>query len=206
MIMAKTEATKGFLLVLMQPPPSLEDEFNAWYDTEHLAERLAVPGFETALRFVCIDGHPRYLAMYDLTHFGVLETEAYRRVGYDRASPWTRRVTSRVRIYRSAGEQIYSSGDSVTKRASRVRLLRFRGLKRSDAEEIVARMRTAYAGLPEVSQVRVLAYDTGLDSQGEGFDYLGLVEARAPITAPLDVSVFGVHADALDLVNTYAPY
>ena len=150
----------------MQPPPSLEDEFNAWYDTEHLAERLAVPGFETALRFVCIDGHPRYLAMYDLTHFGVLETEAYKSVGYDRASPWTKRVTSRVRIYRSAGDQIYSSGGGVTKRASRIRLLRFRDLKTGDGDVIIAGMRKAYEGLPEVSQVRVLAYDTGPDTKG----------------------------------------
>lgn len=197
----RTGAAKGFLLVLMQPPQSLEDEFNAWYDTEHLAERLAVPGFETALRFVCIDGHPRYLAMYDLTHFGVLESEAYQRVGFDRASPWTKRVTSRVRIYRSAGEQIYTNGGGMTKRASRVRLLRFRGLRKSDGEAIVAGLRTAYEGLPEVSQVRVLAYDTGTV-----IDYLGFVEARAPITAPLDLKVFGTHADALDMVNTYTPY
>ena len=202
----RTGAAKGFLLVLMQPPPSLEDEFNAWYDTEHLAERLAVPGFETALRFVCIDGHPRYLAMYDLTHFGVLESEAYQRVGFDRASPWTKRVTSRVRIYRSAGEQIYTNGGGVTKRASRIRLLRFRGLEKSDGEAIIAGMRKAYEGLPEVSQVRVLAYDNSSDGKGGSFDYLGFVEAHAPITAPLDVKLFGAHADALDLVNTYAPY
>jgi len=25
-----------------------------------------VPGFETGIRFVCLSGHPRYLAMYDL--------------------------------------------------------------------------------------------------------------------------------------------
>lgn len=199
--MAKPEEKKGFLLVLMQPPPSLEDEFNAWYDTEHLAERLAVPGFETALRFVCIDGHPRYLAMYDLTNFGVLESDAYKSVGYDRASPWTKRVTSRVRIYRSAGDQIYSNGDGVTKRASRVRLLRFRDLRKSEGEAIVSGMRKAYEGLPEVSQVRVLAYDTG-----SSFDYLGFVEARAPITATLDLKAFGTHAGALDMVNTYAPY
>ncbi len=59
-------ANKGFLLVLMQPPPAFEDEFNAWYDTEHIPERVAVPGFETGIRFVCIDGAPKYLAVYDL--------------------------------------------------------------------------------------------------------------------------------------------
>ena len=38
---------KGFLLVLMQPPPAFEEEFNAWYDAEHIPERCATPGFET---------------------------------------------------------------------------------------------------------------------------------------------------------------
>ena len=137
-------ANKGFLLVLMQCPPSLEDEFNAWYDTEHLPERLAVPGFETALRFVCLDGHPRYLAMSDLTHFGVLETEAYKRVAYDRSSPWTKRVTSRVKVYRSAGDQIYAGHGGITRRAARVRLLRFRDLKKTDGEVIVAAVRKAH--------------------------------------------------------------
>lgn len=204
--MTAKSANKAFLLVLMQPPPSLEDEFNAWYDTEHLAERLAVPGFETALRFVCIDGHPRYLAMYDLTHFDVLQSEAYKSVGYERASPWTKRVTSRVRIYRSAGNQIYSSGEGVTKRASRIRLLRFRGLRKTDGEAIISGLRKAYEGLPEVSQLRVLAYDTSADAPGGGFDFLGFVEASTPIAAPLDVKFFGAHAGALDMVNTYAPY
>ena len=194
-------AHKGFLLVLMQPPPSLEDEFNAWYDTEHLAERSAVPGFETALRFVCIDGHPRYLAMYDLTHFGVLQTDAYKRVAYDRASPWTKRVTSRVRIYRAAGDQIYEGTGGVTKRASRIRLLRFRDLGKPDGEAIIAGVRKAFETLPEVSQVRVLAHDTGA-----GVDYLGFIEAHAPITATLDLESFGAHVHALDMVNTYAAY
>ena len=89
------EMDKGFLLVLMQPPPALEEEFNAWYDTEHIPERLSVPGFETALRYVCTDGAPRYLAMYDLACPGVLDSPAYLKVGFDNASPWTKRVTSR---------------------------------------------------------------------------------------------------------------
>ena len=79
--------SKGFLLVLMQPPATLEDEFNAWYDTEHVPERVAVPGFETGLRYVCLDGFPRYLAMYDTVNPEVFDTEGYLRVSFDRASP-----------------------------------------------------------------------------------------------------------------------
>ena len=62
-------------------------------------------------------------------------------------------------------------------------------------------MRANFEGRPETLQVRVFAYDTGA-----GIDFLGFVEGRAPFVAPIDLARFGVHADALDLVNTYAPY
>ena len=192
--------SKGFLLVLMQPPPALEEEFNAWYDTEHIAERLAVPGFETALRYVCIDGAPRYLAMYDLASPGVLKSPAYLKVGFGNASPWTRRVTSRVRIYRSFGEQVYP-GTKPTGRAARVLVLRFRALPSGAQDTIVAGMRANFESRPETLQVRVFAYDTGA-----GVDFLGFVEARAALGEALNLEAFGDCRNALDLVNTYAPY
>jgi hypothetical protein len=133
-------SNKGFLLVMMQPPPAFEEEFNAWYDTEHIPERLAVPGFETGVRFVCIAGHPRYLAMYDLAKPEVLESPEYLRVAHQNFSPWTRRVTSRVRIYRSAGQQIYP-GNLITKLAARVHVLRFSGLSAGAGHDIISGMR-----------------------------------------------------------------
>ena len=193
-------ANKGFLLVLMQPPPAFEDEFNAWYDNEHVPERIAVPGFETGLRFVCIDGAPKYLAMYDLAKPEVLDSPAYLAVAGDRSSPWTKRVTSRVRIYRSAGAQVYP-GNAGTRRCARVVLLRFRALAADAQAAVIAGMRANFEGLPQTIQVRVFAYDTGT-----GIDFLGFVEARAPIEKPLDVAAFGACADARDLVNTYAAY
>jgi hypothetical protein len=191
---------KGFLLVLMQPPPGFEEEFNAWYDTEHVPERLAVPGIESGLRYVCLSGMPRYLALYDLTSPAVLETPAYLRVSFESSSPWTKRVVSRVRVYRSAGVQVYP-GDALTGRAARLLLLRFRELP-ADAETAVVRgMRAAFERRAEASKVRVLAYDTGA-----GTDFLGLVEARAPLGERLDLEALGEVAGALDLVNTYCPY
>ena len=192
--------SKGFLLVLMQPPPALEEEFNAWYDTEHIPERLAVPGFETALRYVCIDGAPRYLAMYDLAGPDVLNSPAYLKVGFGNASPWTKRVTSRVRIYRSFGQQVYP-GTKLTGRAARVLVLRFRTLPAARRDTIIAGMRANFESLPQTLQVRVFAYDTGA-----GVDFLGFVEAAAPLDGALDLEAFGEARNALDLVNTYAPY
>src|SRR5262245_61530232 len=176
---------KGFLLVLMQPPPALEEEFNAWYDTEHIPERLSVPGFETALRYVCTDGSPRYLAMYDLASADVLKSPPYLKVGFGNASPWTKRVTSRVRSYRSFGDQIYP-GTKITGRAARVLVLRFRTQPSAMRDTIIAGMRENFEALPQTLQVRVLAYDTGT-----GFDFLGLVEARAPLPAVPNLGAFG---------------
>ena len=194
-------ANKGFLLVTMQPPPALEEEFNAWYDSEHIPERLAVPGILTGLRFVAVDGHPRYLAMYDLERFEVLTSPAYLKVAYDKSSPWTRRVTGRVKVWRSAGHQVYP-GDIVTGPCARLQLLRFRGLDARAEREVVAGVRAAFESRPEVTQARVLAFDTGTG----GIDYLALVEMRAPPGAALDLKALGVHAKTLDLVNSYAPY
>ena len=189
-----------FLLVLTQPPPTLEEEFNAWYDTEHIPERLAVPGFETALRYVCIDGAPRYLAMYDMASPDVLKSPAYLKVGFGNASPWTKRVTSRVRIYRSFGEQVYP-GTKPTRRAARVLVLRFRALPSAMQDTIIAGMRANFESRPQTLQVRVFAYDTGA-----GVDFLGFVEARAALGGALNLEAFGDCGNALDLVNTYAPY
>jgi hypothetical protein len=197
--MAKS-SNKGFLLVLMHCPQNLEDEFNAWYDTEHLPERLAVPGITSAKRFVCLSGHPRYLAMYDLERPEVMDSPDYLKVAHGNSSPWTKRVTSRVQVYRSAGRQVWP-GNAVTKTCSRLTLLRFRGLGVEAERQIIAGLEANFASRPQTIQSRLLAHDTG-----KGIDWLGLVESRAPDEADLDLKPFSATADALDLVNVYAPY
>ncbi|TCK28347.1 hypothetical protein EV667_2351 [Ancylobacter aquaticus] len=193
-------ANKGFLLVLMQPPPAFEDEFNAWYDTEHVPERVAVEGFESGRRYVCGDGHPRYLAMYDMANEAVLETESYLRVSADRASPWTRRVTSRVKVYRSAGEQIFP-GDEVTVPTVRTVLLRFSATPAGLGEAVIAGAKASFAGAPGTVQLRVFAYPREV-----GTDFLVMVGLSAPGNFTFEASAFGEAAAYLDLANSYAPY
>ncbi len=193
-------ANKGFLLVTMQPPPAFEEEFNVWYDSEHIPERLAVPGVLTALRFVATDGHPKYLAMYDLENHAVMESAAYLRVAFDKSSPWTKRVTARVRPWRSAGDQIWP-GTAVTKGGARVLLVRFRGLAANAGPSIVEAARRSFEGRPETLQVRVLAFDTGK----AGTDFMVFVELKTPLATAPDLAAFGAHAERIDLVNMYAP-
>ena len=71
-------AGKGMLLTSMNIDAADEPEFNRWYDREHLEERVAIPGFLEARRYVAHDGNPKYLSLYSTETFEVLNSPAYR--------------------------------------------------------------------------------------------------------------------------------
>ena len=73
-------AGKGMLLTSMDIDASNEAEFNRWYDREHLEERVAIPGFLEARRYVAHDGNPKYLSLYSTETFEVLDSPVYRTV------------------------------------------------------------------------------------------------------------------------------
>ncbi len=83
---------RGLLLFMTDIDSAHEDEFNRWYEEEHLAERMAIPGFVTARRFRAIEGAPKYLAFYDLDSPDVLQSPAYRNISGAGKSAWTRRM------------------------------------------------------------------------------------------------------------------
>ncbi len=99
---------RGLLLTITEPPPAMEEEFNAWYDTEHLAERLAIPGFRSARRWT-LDGSSgagKYLATYELDSPAVLESPEYL-ARYNNQSPWSRRCLGKCVVFkRWACEQV----------------------------------------------------------------------------------------------------
>jgi hypothetical protein len=68
---------KGMLMTSMNIDPQHEDEFNVWYDREHLAERVAIDGFIEARRWVAEDANPKYFATYSTKSFEDLSSPAY---------------------------------------------------------------------------------------------------------------------------------
>lgn len=80
----------GLLMVWADVPADREAEFNRWYNEEHLAERLAIPGFLAGARYEAVKGGPKHLAVYELTSAAVMESAAYRKV-QDNPSAWTQR-------------------------------------------------------------------------------------------------------------------
>jgi hypothetical protein len=99
---------RGLLLTLTEPPPAMEEEFNAWYDEEHLPERLAIPGFRSATRWVADvpAGQGKYLATYELESAAVLQSATYL-ARFRNQSPWSRRCLGKAVVFkRWACEQV----------------------------------------------------------------------------------------------------
>ena len=93
---------------MTEPPLAMEEEFNAWYDSEHLPERLAIAGFRAARRWVAdvAPGEGKYLATYELDCAAVLQSSAYLE-RFANATPWTRRCLGRCVVFkRWACEQV----------------------------------------------------------------------------------------------------
>ena len=68
------------LVVMMEVDPAHEDEFNRWYNDEHLPERLEIPGYVSARRFKLEEGEGvlRYLCIWELEDGSPLQSEAYK--------------------------------------------------------------------------------------------------------------------------------
>ena len=99
--------SKGLLFASFDRSPAQEDEFNDWYDLEHIPERLRVPGFINAQRWVGEENPKIAVATYDLDSHAVLRCPEYLAVGYGNASVWTKRVTNIARrILRFEGSQV----------------------------------------------------------------------------------------------------
>ena len=56
----------GLLMVWCDVPEDREEEFDRWYNEEHIAEILTVPGVLNAARYEAVKGGPKHLAVYEL--------------------------------------------------------------------------------------------------------------------------------------------
>jgi hypothetical protein len=71
-------AGKGMLLTSMDIDAAHEEEFNRWYDREHLEERVAIDGFLEARRYLAHTGSPKFLFLYSTKTIEVLDSPPYR--------------------------------------------------------------------------------------------------------------------------------
>jgi hypothetical protein len=95
-------ATKFVFLIGHEVPRNRQQEFNAWYNTEHIPTIMQVPGFVTARRFILAEREfpqwlgpggslPKYLTLYDIESEHIFETEEFKKA---HVSPWSAWVRS----------------------------------------------------------------------------------------------------------------
>jgi hypothetical protein len=72
-----TAATPGILAIFNNVAPGREGEFERWFQHEHLAERLAVPGFRLGRRYEAVAAAPRFFNFYLTQSVEVLTSPAY---------------------------------------------------------------------------------------------------------------------------------
>jgi hypothetical protein len=103
----------GVLAIWNSCAPGAEVEYEHWYRSEHLAERVAIDGFVAGWRFEAVDGAPRYFTHYETTSPDVLFSDAYL-VRVNDPTPLTRRVMSGAfaDMSRTVCERALRIGDS----------------------------------------------------------------------------------------------
>jgi hypothetical protein len=82
-------AGPGMLLVIVEVADDDVEELHRWYDTEHVPEKLATPGFRSARRFRDTERPGRFLALYELDDADLVTSPEY--VAQE-MSPWATTV------------------------------------------------------------------------------------------------------------------
>lgn len=100
---------KGLFMVWVDMPADKEEDFNRWYNEEHIQELLAIPGVLNAARYVAVSGSPKYLACYELETPEIRDTPEYR-VHLDHPTDWSQRVNlqaNATRMVSNSYQQIF---------------------------------------------------------------------------------------------------
>src|SRR6185437_8812810 len=85
---------KGMLVVFNEVKLRDERDFNEWYNREHIDERVNLPGFHRARRYVAQRGSPKYLATYECNIVNDLATPGYLALLANQ-TPWSQAVMAR---------------------------------------------------------------------------------------------------------------
>jgi len=83
-----------FLLIVATDVESeMEEEFNEWYEKEHIPELLEIPGVLGAHRYISMNGTPKYFTIYEHENEHVREKEEYKNV---LNTAWAKRIRAHL--------------------------------------------------------------------------------------------------------------
>ena len=188
---------EALLMVLWQPPAAYEEEFNAWYDTEHLPERACIEGFRTARRYVGLGDGPSHMALYDLSSLGILDEPPYQAISGDNYSPWSRRIMARIPLQRIAA-RLHTGTPDMTSDCIRLAVMKFAVDAPADIDRLASALPALLDGTKGVTRWRVFA---GVAPKPDFA--LVVVECSTTAMPQIDTASTGLTAT---LAAAYRPY
>jgi hypothetical protein len=81
----------GLITVWLDVPEAHDEEFNDWYNLEHLRQCVDLPGFVRARRYKVDDAPLRYLAWYETVDEKVESGPDFQGI-VEKPTPWSQRV------------------------------------------------------------------------------------------------------------------
>ena len=119
---------------------SLLDEYECWHTFEHVPERVSVPGFLSARRYVRGEGTERvFFTLYEIESLQTLETNAYKEL-VNEPSDWSARMRQYFNDFRRYPcEMVASGGRGIAGKAATL-ILPLEGSP-DDAEKLVEPLR-----------------------------------------------------------------
>lgn len=204
-----TEASPtAVMLAMMEPPSQYEEEFHDWYDTEHVPQRLGLPGFLRASRWECIAGAPRWLARYELASLAALESAEYKAVSGANSTPWSRRMLAKCEgpgRGQVRGDILTSAQKHMPDAANVDHLIvaRFPALDAKNETELAATIAGLFAEVEEVSGYTLLRSSVEATN---GSDIWALIEGGIPLTYLMENRLLACGQCSADVTNLYRRY
>ena len=156
-----------------------QDEFDDWYDTEHIPERLRIAGFLNGVRWIGAANPRISLAIYDLESLDVLQKPEYRAVSPAHFSPWATRMLVRKckRLCRFNCIQL-TPGDRVAPDAAQGLLVAATNVAPEAAAEFNDWYETEH--LPRLAAVPGVLAARRFESPGAGHKYVATYHLTSP--------------------------
>lgn len=128
-----------------------------WHTHEHFPERLGVPGFLRASRWVAVDAEPRYLVLYEVEALAVLSGAPYLQ-RLNNPTPWTAKMMPGFRgMVRGFCAATASAGDGFGHALYSVRYTVKPGAEAGLQQWLAAEVLPALAAQPGLASAHLLA-------------------------------------------------
>ena len=103
-------AGKGVIAIWQDLIPEARQDYYEWHNRQHVPERLSIPGFRRARRFVAVSGGPEFYTLYEAESHGDVSGKAYLE-RLNAPTEWTRRIMPAFRnMARAVCRVAYSGG------------------------------------------------------------------------------------------------